>query len=106
MADVGNNVPNCNFAPGDQVILFPDEEIAESGYHEHLAIRDTRQVLQVPSTVPMEVATMLPGGALTAYSAVLKARAHIQKLLEVKCKQHLSLSLGFSTLQAALMRFS
>jgi len=75
--EVGGNIPNCNYNIGDKVILFPDEERADSGYAEYLAIDDTRQVMQVPDNIPLEVAAMLPGDALSAYSAVLAAKPHV-----------------------------
>jgi len=82
--EVGGNIPNCNYNIGDKVILFPDEERADSGYAEYLAIDDTRQVMQVPDNIPLEVAAMLPGDALSAYSAVLAAKPHVEKLQQVK----------------------
>ncbi|KAL8611682.1 hypothetical protein ACOMHN_054663 [Nucella lapillus] len=82
--DIGHNLPNCNFMPGDKVILFPDDSLAESGYAEYLAIDDTCQVMQIPQNMSLEVAAMLPGGALSAYAAILAARPHVEKLQQVK----------------------
>lgn len=84
--DISNSLPNSNFTIGDRVILFPNEDLADSGYAEFLAIDDTRQVMQIPQNVPLEVAAMLPGGALSAYAAVLAAKPHVEKLQQVKCK--------------------
>ena len=84
--DVGNNIPNCNFTPGDKVILYPTDEVASSGYAEYLAIEDSCQIIQIPAEVPLEVAAMLPGCALSAYAAVLSAKPHVEKLSQVKCK--------------------
>jgi len=82
--NVGNNLPNSNFTLGDKVVLFPSDDIADSGYAEYIAVDDTRQVLQVPNNVPLEVAAMLPGDALSAYAAVLAAKPHVEKLQQVK----------------------
>ncbi|KAK6184568.1 hypothetical protein SNE40_001800 [Patella caerulea] len=82
--DISNTVPNCNFTPGDKVIIFPDEEIASQGYVEYIAIDDTRNVIQIPKEMSLEVAAMLPGSALTAYSAVLKAKPHVEKIQQFK----------------------
>ncbi|ESP05105.1 hypothetical protein LOTGIDRAFT_208046 [Lottia gigantea] len=82
--DISNTVPNCNFTRGDKVILFPTEDIIDQGYVEYIAVEDTTHVIQVPEDMPLEVATMLPGSALTAYSAVLKAKPHVEKLQQVK----------------------
>lgn len=84
--DVCNTIPNSNFIPGAKVILFPDEELANSGYMEYIRIQDVENVVQVPQNMPLEVAAMLPGGALSAYSALLKAKPHVEKLQDVKCK--------------------
>ncbi|XP_076471918.1 alcohol dehydrogenase-like isoform X2 [Babylonia areolata] len=81
---VGDSLPNCNFTPGDKVILFPDEQLSNSGYSEYLPVPDTRQVMQVPDDLPLEVAAMLPGGALTAYAALTTAKPHVEKLQQVK----------------------
>lgn len=82
--EIDQNLPNCNFTPGDKVILFPDSSLAESGYAEYLAISDTQQLMQIPRNVSLEVAAMLPGGALSAYAAVLAAKPHVEKLRQVK----------------------
>lgn len=82
--DVGSAIPNCNYNVGDKVILFADEQLADSGYAEYLAISDTRKILQIPDNIPLEVAAMLPGDALSAYSAVLTAKPHVEKLQQVK----------------------
>lgn len=82
--DIGSSLPNCNYSVGDKVIVFPDDQMADSGYAEYLAISDTRRVLQIPDNVPLEVAAMLPGDALSAYSAILAAKPHVEKLADVK----------------------
>jgi len=82
--DMSNSLSNGNYTFGDKVILVPDEDMADSGYAEYLAVKDTRQVMQIPEEVPLEVAAMLPGGALSAYAAVLAAKPHVEKLQQVK----------------------
>lgn len=84
--DVCPSLPNSNFTTGDRVVMYPDEYLADSGYTEYIAVEDVDNCLQIPPEIPLEVAAMLPGGALSAYSAVLKAKPHVQKLQEVKCK--------------------
>uniref|UniRef100_A0A0B6ZCK1 Enoyl reductase (ER) domain-containing protein n=1 Tax=Arion vulgaris TaxID=1028688 RepID=A0A0B6ZCK1_9EUPU len=81
---VGSSLPNSNYTVGDKVIIIPDEAIINTGYTEYIPIEDPSNVIQVPNSVPLEVAAMLPGGALTAYAAVSCARHHIEKLLKVK----------------------
>lgn len=81
---IGNAISNSNLTPGDRIILFPDDQLSNSGYSEFLAVQDTRQVMQIPQEVPLEVAAMLPGGALTAYAALLAAKPHVEKLQQLK----------------------
>uniref|UniRef100_A0A0B6ZW18 Enoyl reductase (ER) domain-containing protein n=1 Tax=Arion vulgaris TaxID=1028688 RepID=A0A0B6ZW18_9EUPU len=81
--DIGNDIPNCNYSYGDKVIIVPDED-SNTGYAEFISIEDTARVIQVPNNVPLEVAAMLPGGALTAYAAVNCAKPHVEKLRKVK----------------------
>ncbi|XP_021368351.1 cinnamyl alcohol dehydrogenase 8-like isoform X2 [Mizuhopecten yessoensis] len=82
--DVCASLPNGNFSTGDKVVLYPDENLVDSGYSEYLAVEDVQNCLQIPENIPLEVAAMLPGGALSAYSALLKAKPHVEKLQEVK----------------------
>lgn len=84
--DVGNNLPNSNYMPGDRVIIVPDEATIGSGYSEYIPIEDPSNVIQVPQNVPLEVAAMLPGGALMAFAAASCARSHVERLQKVKCK--------------------
>ncbi|GAB1608119.1 uncharacterized protein LOC115224228 [Argonauta hians] len=82
--EVCNSLPNRNLNPGDRIILYPDEEIADSGYAEFLPISDVSKIYQLPSNMSLAVAAMLPGGGLTGYSAVLKAQPHIERLAATK----------------------
>ncbi|XP_046339557.1 alcohol dehydrogenase-like isoform X2 [Haliotis cracherodii] len=82
--DVCNTIPNCNYTPGDKVILFPEESVASSGYAEYIPVQDSGCILQLPQNMGLDVAAMLPGGALTAYAAVTNAKPHVEKLQKVK----------------------
>lgn len=84
--EIGYNLPNSNYTVGDRVIIVPDEDSTNTGYTEFIPVEDTSRVIQVPNSVPLEVAAMLPGGALTAYAAVNCAKPHVEKLRKVKCK--------------------
>lgn len=81
--DVCNTIPNCNIMPGDNVIVFQDEDVSDH-YQEFISVEDAENVIQVPNTIPLEVASMLSGSALSAYNAVLKAKPHVEKLQSVK----------------------
>lgn len=84
--DVSQSLPNGNFSTGDRVIMYPEEDMDNQGITDYMAVEDVDTVLQVPSNIPLEVAAMIPGGGLSAYSALLKAKPHVEKLQEVKCK--------------------
>lgn len=87
--DIGSDLPNSNYNVGDRVIIVPAEEEINTGYTEIVPVEDTSRVIQVPNSVPLEVAAMLPGSALTAYAAVNCAKPHVEKLRKVKCKYQL-----------------
>ncbi|XP_005096046.1 quinone oxidoreductase isoform X2 [Aplysia californica] len=82
--DIGNDLPNCNYTVGDRVLIVPDEDTTNTGYAEFIPVEDTARVVQIPNSVPLEVAAMLPGSALTAYAAVCSAKPHVEKLRKVK----------------------
>lgn len=82
--DIGNDLPNCNYTVGDRVIIVPDEECINTGYAEYIPVADENRVIQIPNSVPLEVAAMLPGSALSAYAAVSSAKPHVEKLRQVK----------------------
>ena len=64
--------------------MFPEDDLVFDGCQEYIAVSDTENIVQLPSNIPLEVAAMLPGAALQAYNAILKARPHIEKLQKVK----------------------
>ena len=68
-------------------MIIPDEDKVNTGYAEYIPIEDASRVIQVPNSVPLEVAAMLPGNALNAYAAVNSAKPHVDKLRKVKCKR-------------------
>lgn len=84
--DVCSSLPNKNFTQGDKVILYPDEGVLSTGCAEYLAVSDVSNCIQIPPSIPLEVAAQLSGSALTAYCALIKAKSHVEKLREVKCK--------------------
>jgi propanol-preferring alcohol dehydrogenase len=81
---IGRDLPNSNYTAGDKVIIVPDEAIMSTGYSEYIAIEDPSNVIQVPNSLPLEVAAMLPGCALTAFAAVTSAREYVERLQKVK----------------------
>lgn len=103
--DVCNTLPNSNIIPGDHVIIFPEEDMAHDGFQEFIPVENIENLVQIPNSIPLEVASMLPGSALSAYNAVLKAQPHVEKLQQVKsCVNVLIVgagSLGLWTLRLA-----
>ena len=86
VSGICNSIPNCNIMPGDNVIVYPETDDCFDGYQEFVPVHDADNVIQIPNNIPLEVASMLPGSALSAYNAVLKALPHVEKLQDVKCK--------------------
>jgi len=87
---VGDQMPNCNMAEGDRVLVVAGQNKAQgyqpptpTGYQEYLAL-DERRVVTLPDTVPLEVAAMLPGSALQAYTAVQAAKPHVDRIRQSK----------------------
>ncbi|XP_055378806.1 uncharacterized protein LOC129610298 [Condylostylus longicornis] len=79
-----------NLKVGQRVVIYPFEEIPD-GYAELIAVPSLKYVVQIPDTLPISVAAMLPSGALLAMSAVITAQEIIKKLLlergkDTKCK--------------------
>ncbi|CAH1786906.1 unnamed protein product [Owenia fusiformis] len=82
---VCNSVPNCNLLPGDKVVVYPDgEEKHEVGYSEYIAVKDLKNVFKLPESMSLEIGSMLPSSALTAYSAVKRAEPHVRDLMKTK----------------------
>lgn len=103
--DICNSLPNSNIMPGDQVIVYPKEDMLNDGYQEYIAVEDADDLIQIPANLSLEVASMLPGSALSAYNAVLKAMPHVEKLQKVKSRVNVLIvgagSLGLWTIRLA-----
>jgi len=65
---------------GQRVIVYPFDE-TPAGYAELLVVPDLKYVVPIPDSLPMEVAAMLPTGALLAWNAVFKAQAVVTQIL-------------------------
>ncbi|KAH8253068.1 hypothetical protein KR032_003457 [Drosophila birchii] len=65
---------------GQRVIVYPFDE-TPAGYAELLVVPDLKHVVPIPDSLPMEVAAMLPTGALLAMNAVFKAQAVVTQIL-------------------------
>lgn len=103
---VGNSqMQNGNYTVGDRVVIVPDQDQVNTGYAEYIPIEDTSRVLQIPNSVPLEVAAMLPGSALSAYAAVSAAKPHVEKLRKLKSSVNILVvgggALGLWTLKLA-----
>lgn len=68
---------------GDRVIVYPEYNAnTETGYAEFVTVSDLSDVIKVPTQLPLEVGSLLPCGALTAYSAVQLLRPHVVAKME------------------------
>ncbi|XP_001361398.2 zinc-type alcohol dehydrogenase-like protein C1773.06c isoform X1 [Drosophila pseudoobscura] len=71
---------NCGLRIGQRVIVYPFDE-TPAGYAELLVVPDLKHIVPIPDSLPMEVAAMLPTGALLAMNAVFKAQAVVTQIL-------------------------
>jgi propanol-preferring alcohol dehydrogenase len=68
---------------GDRVIVYPteEEELNESGYAEYISVKDATNLIALPDTLALDVAAILPCGALAAYAAVLRVKPFVEERL-------------------------
>jgi len=50
-------------------------------YAEYLLVKDVSNVIKVPDSLPLDVAAILPCGALAAYAAVQRVRPFVEERL-------------------------
>jgi len=50
-------------------------------YAEYMLVKDVSNVIKVPDSLPLDVAAILPCGALAAYAAVQRVRPFIEDRL-------------------------
>lgn len=67
-----------NIFLGQRVIIYPFEDLP-AGYAELIVVPDIKYLIPVPDELPLEIAAMLPTGALIAMNAILHAREIIEK---------------------------
>lgn len=70
---LGEDVSNSEFFLGQRVIIYPFEDLP-AGYAELIVVPDVKYLVPVPDKLPLEIAAMLPTGALIAMNAILRAR--------------------------------
>jgi D-arabinose 1-dehydrogenase-like Zn-dependent alcohol dehydrogenase len=70
--------------PGDRVIVYPteDQERTESGYSEYISVKDAHNLIPLPDGLALDVAAILPCGALAAYAAVLRVKPVVEERLK------------------------
>jgi len=50
-------------------------------YAEYLLVKDVSNLIKVPDSLPLDVASILPCGALAAYAAVQRVRPFVEDRL-------------------------
>ena len=50
-------------------------------YAEYMLVKDVSNVIKVPNSLPLDVAAILPCGALAAYAAVQRVRPFVEERL-------------------------
>ncbi|XP_039255066.2 alcohol dehydrogenase-like [Styela clava] len=53
---------------------------ADGGYSNYVSVPDTKFLIKVPDSIPMDVACLLPCSGVTTYSAIRKLRPYIEKI--------------------------
>ncbi|KAG5899730.1 hypothetical protein JTB14_030118 [Gonioctena quinquepunctata] len=86
--ELGSKVTSEEFVVGKRVVLYPYDGIPH-GYAEFVVVPDLSYLVQVPDTLPLGVAAMLPTGALLAKNAVISAHDHVVELLKERAADHI-----------------
>ena len=47
-------------------------------FSEYIVVKDLKNLIAVPASLPLEVAAILPSGGLSAYAAVCRARPYVR----------------------------
>jgi len=79
------NKSDSSLQKGDNVIVYPDEATTQlthdGGFPTYILVNDVSNIVRVPGELSLEVAALLPGGALLAYAAVKRVRLLLQHKL-------------------------
>jgi len=59
-----------------------DDDECLSSYSDYIPVKDASNLICIPDALPLDLAAILPCGALAAYAAVLRAKPFIQERLE------------------------
>ena len=51
-------------------------------YSDYISVKDASNLIRIPESLPLDLAAILPCGALAAYSAVQRVNPFIQDKLE------------------------
>lgn len=84
---LGSNVSSDEFQIGTRVVLYPYDGIPH-GYAEFIVVPDLSYLVKVPDTLSMNVAAMLPTGALLAKNTVITAHQYVEELLKDRAVDH------------------
>ena len=51
-------------------------------FSEYVVVKDLKNLIAVPASLPLEVAAILPSGGLSAYAAVCRARPFVRHRID------------------------
>lgn len=73
--------PNDEHSVGDRVVLYPYEGVPH-GYAEFIIVPELQYLVQIPDSISLSVAAMLPTGALLAMNTVFMAHSYVENILK------------------------
>ena len=71
-------------------------------YAEYITIKHLRNLVKIPSSLRLQVASLLPSGALHSYAAVLRAKPYVEMKMKMS-KGKLQLMLTVAVLMMMMI---
>lgn len=76
-----------------QLVLIGVKMLFLFSFSTHVMVPHRKFVLKVPESIPLDIACMLPCSGITAYSAMQKTKAEIERVTQYEGKSRKSSNL-------------